>query len=297
MEEERLEEAKEEKEEAEEELDGEYEESSDTSDTERDDEFEYDDDGNIIIPDVVYDDEEEDAESAEESDEEEDGAENAEESEATSVSAERKDSEAKEESDIIPDERDGELEALRAKLASMESQVKDTLSKLGVDDSDGMAGLVKLAAEAEGISPEEYLKRQAESRSQEDAVQFHRHAMFEQKKRDDLAAVHAAFPSTKKYASVEEFPNFKRFAELRDSGSTPKEAYIASHSDDVSESAAASARQRSLNDTKNHLSSVVPRRAKDSSIVMPKSELARWRDLFPEKSDKEIIDLYKKTSN
>ena len=51
---------------------------------------------------------------------------------------------------------------MRRRLSALESQTKDTLAKLGVDNGDIMAGLVKLAAEADEITPEEYLRRKAE---------------------------------------------------------------------------------------------------------------------------------------
>ena len=95
---------------------------------------------------------------------------------------------------------------------------------------------------------------------------------------------------------MEDFPNFKRFGALRDLGNTPEEAFAASHRDEIFKSIAESTRQQSLNDTKKHLKSNVPQKAtKEPPVRMTKGELKEWRNLFPHKSDKEILEHYRKT--
>jgi len=112
----------------------------------------------------------------------------------------------------------------------------------------------------------------------------------------DLAAVHAAFPETRKYDSVTKFPNFKRFGELRGAKLSPKEAYIASRPDAGRENVAAATQRQSLNNTKKHLSPAVSKGSKDRSVTMSKRELAEYRELFPGMSDKEITTLYRQAS-
>jgi hypothetical protein len=50
-----------------------------------------------------------------------------------------------------------------------------------------------------------------------------------------------------------------------------------------------------LSSTKEHLRSNVPVGAKDKSITISKRQMAEYRDLFPNMSDKELVALYKQT--
>lgn len=241
---------------------------SEPEDEAQDTEFEYDENGDIIIP--------EDEKDEEEGDSEEEEPEKA-------------------EMEPVAPERDEEKEALRRKLEEYERQTRDTLKNLGVEEEDGLKGLVKLAAEAEGLTEQEYLAKVEQERRAEQERQARNRSAFEQRMQRDLSEIHAAYPETKRYSSPEEFPNFKRFGQLMDAGATPVEAFVASHPDSIKESAVVSARQSSLNATKQHIRSSVPKGAKRESVHMPKSELRAWREMFPGKSDREIVELYKET--
>ena len=256
----------------------------------RDDEFEYDEEGNIIIPEPVFD--EDDDEYVIEDDEAEEPQDETEEKEAEEEPTPEEVVEPASDTNA----KDEEIEALRRELAAYKAQTKDTLKKLGVESDNEMEGLVKLAAEADDKTPEEYLKKREEEALKEEGERLRKQAAYQKMIAEDIAAIHAAYPETKKYKSVEEFPNFKRFGELRDAGNTPEEAFAASHRDEVRQSVAEATRQQSLNDTKNHLKSNVPKKAKqDTRIRMTKKEMDEWKNLFPHKSEKEILEHYRKT--
>ena len=124
-----------------------------TDDGDEDDEFEYDEDGNIIIPDVVDDEEgEEDDEDAAEEEGETDDSDESEDSDEEEEVAEP---------DNAQDEKDARIAQLEAELGKFKAQGKETLSKLGVKSDDVMEGLVSLAAEADGVTPQEYLQKKA----------------------------------------------------------------------------------------------------------------------------------------
>ena len=264
----------------------------DVTDVELDDsdEFEFDDEGNIIIPEV----EEENLEDEDDLEEQEDAAGETSDKETEPEEVQEP---AKEPAPApARDARDEENERLRRQVAEYDRLAKKALAKMGVDAKDGKSALIKLAAEAEGVSEDEYIKKHAEDEKNEEARKFMQAAKYNEKKARDLAAVHAAYPESKKYKDVEEFPNFKRFAYLCDHGSTPEEAYIAAHRTQVAESVAQSVKQQSLNGTKDHIKSAVPKGAKNNQVTMTKAELSQWRDMFPEKSDKEIIALYRQSA-
>lgn len=247
-------------------------------DTDDSDDFEFDDEGNIVIPDDEDDGEAEDDASADEGDDTPDESND-------DSPAEKK----------APDERDEEIARLKRKAEEQDRLIMDALAKIGVEAKDGHSALIKLAAEAEGVTEEEYVKKREESERKQEAEEFMARAKFEQKKARDLAAVHAAYPETRKYKDVEEFPNFKRFAYLCDHGNTPEEAYISAHREEYTEQVARAVRKSSLGGTKDHLKSAVPKGVSGGSVTMTRAELKEWREMFPHMSDKEIVALYKKT--
>ena len=278
---------KEEKTELDEELDDiDTEDSDNDVDTDDDsDEFEYDEDGNIIIPEVIDDEQEEETQDAEESEGEETDADENEGSEESEETAKP--------TPPAQDEKDREIAELKRKLAAYEAQGKETLDKLGIKSDSVMEGLEKAAAESDDISLEEYQKQKAEKQRNDEAQKLLQRTEFERKMKADLAEVQKDFPETRGLKHITEIENFVEFAKFRDKGLTPKQAYSAANPDGVRKSVATAVKQQSLNDTKSHLKSAVPKGSKDSSITMSKKELAEWRDIFPDKSDKELVKLYR----
>lgn len=256
--------------------------------------FEYDENGDIIIPDEG----DKDTDNATDDDSDEEDADAQTEQDETSVKDADETTDAQEVVEPASpqqDEKDREIQNLRRELSALKSQSKDTLAKLGVEDGDIMAGLVKLAAEAEEITPEEYLRRKTEQDRNAEAVRALQAIEFEKKMKSDLAEVHAAYPETRAYDSVTKFPNFAKFGQFRDKGLSPKEAYIAANPDTVRASVATATKRQSLNETKNHLKPVVSKQSKDNSITITKKEMSEYRELFPNMSDKEIMSLYRQT--
>lgn len=244
------------------------------------DDFEYDENGDIIIPDDSVNDDADDGDGNDGDEAEGEG-------------------ESEGEPGPTENSQPAEKTADKQRIADLEKELADfkkygaaALKKLGVEGDNVTDGLIKLAAEAEGITPEAFKENIAKENSHISAAQ-ERQAAIE---REDLAAIQAAFPSTKTYKNISEIPNFKRFGELRDGGATPLEAYRAANPDGVLAEAAQAAKATSIKGTKDHLKSSVPKGSKDNSVRMSRAELSEWRDMFPGKSDKEIARLYKEAS-
>lgn len=248
-----------------------FEEEIETEETEDDVNFDYDDEGNIIIPGETEDDETE---------------------ETTENSVETK------EDTSAKDDKDARIAQLEKALNDRDLQLRETLKSLGLDEKDAIAALEKLAAEAEDKPLEEYRKEKAERIQKEEAAKLIKRQRYEEMTRADLAAINAMYPETKKYKSVEEFPNFAKFGKYRDLGLSPTEAYIATHPQGVISSAVDSAKQqvRNLNNGKSHLRSNVPVGSKDHSVTITQKQMAEYRDIFPNLSDKEIVALHKQTN-
>ena len=256
-----------------------------------DDEFEYDEEGNIIIPDVVYDDEEE--EEAEEPSEEEE----AEELPESSTEQEEAPKADENEKNSAPDPKDEEIARLKRRLADYESQAKDTVKKLGGKDVDAIDGLAQLAADAEGVSLNEYKTKRENERLAEEARATQRSQKFEAIAAADIAELHATYPETKQYNHVKDLPKdiLRKFATFRDRGLTAKEAYAAANPDGIRTNVATAVKTQVAHQSKEHLKSSAPKSSKNNAISMSRTEIAEWRELFPGKSDQEIYKLYKQT--
>lgn len=263
-------------------------------DTEKDDEFEYDDDGNIIIPDVI-----------EDEDQDEDGDDDAADTDDDTDDEDEGDGGSDDEDKETPkpetqpegkDEKDAQIEALTKELDALKAQSADTLAKLGVKSENVLEGLEKVAAESDDMSLDEYRKKKAESQRDDAARKLLQQTEFEKKMLSDFAEIQREFPETRGLKSLREIENIAKFGRFRDLGLSPKEAYAAANPDSVRKSVAAATKQQSLNETKAHLKSAVPAGSKDDGITISKKELSEWRDLFPNLSDKEISRLYRESA-
>ena len=263
-------------------------------DTEKDDEFEYDDDGNIIIPDVI-----------EDEDQDEDGDDDAADTDDDTDDEDEGDDGSDDEDKEMPkpetqpegnDEKDAQIESLKKELDALKAQSADTLAKLGVKSDNVLEGLEKVAAESDDMSLDEYRKKKAESQRDDAARKLLQQTEFEKKMLSDFAEIQREFPETRNLKSLREIENLAKFGRFRDLGLSPKEAYAAANPDGVRKSVAAATKQQSLNETKAHLKSAVPAGSKDDGIAISKKELKEWRDLFPNLSDKEISRLYKESA-
>ena len=274
-------------------------EENDVAEEDQDDEFEYDEEGNIVIPDVEFDPEEDELdEDTEEETPEEEPEEEGEDGESEEVTAEeQKEEETPEEATDVPDPRDTEIENLKARLKAIESQAKATLKAIGVETEDAMSGLVKVAAETEGKSEDEYNAEKAKRENDEIARNMLRNQMFEAKAAADLKELHAAYPETKQYSHIKDLPADVRgkFGKFRDMGLSAKEAYAAANPDGARQAVADSVKKQAQHDSKAHLKSSVPKPSKSDGVAMSKAELRELKELFPNLSTAEITKLYKQT--
>jgi hypothetical protein len=180
-----------------------------------------------------------------------------------------------------PTEAGGAAKDALAKYDALSNEVKETLKKLGYKgEGDPMEALKRAQAEASGMSSADYDRKQA----------------FEKQAALDIEAIHKAFPETAKFKHLRELPHVGKFARLMDNKEmklSVVEAFAASHPEIVSAHVAGANRAKNLAGTKSHLSSSVPKGAKDVSVNMTRRELNDYREMFPELSDKQIKELYK----
>lgn len=98
----------------------------------------------------------------------------------------------------------------------------------------------------------------------------------------ELASLTREFPEMRGITSITELDNPIRYAELRDLGLSPKEAYLATSGN----------RRRA--DNRRHLFSAVPAGSGAPNVGMSRAELESARELFPSLGDGELMNLYKK---
>lgn len=203
-----------------------------------------------------------------------------------------------------PTVRSSREEELERELAELKKHTTRALRSLGIEEEDVLEGIKHFNADAEGKSIEDYNAdvdkedKAAAERAELDAYKRRQAQIkFEAKALEDLAEIQKEYPETKAYKHFSELPNSKRYAELMASGTmSPVEAYAASHPKQVREGAANAARQGALNDTKRHIKSNVPNRGSAGEAYISKSEMRRYRELFPDMKDEEIKALHKRAS-
>jgi hypothetical protein len=250
------------------EIEEDFEDETEETETEEaeEEELEYDDDGNVILD---------------------------EKSEETETEAQEEDTNRNDPSE--DEKKDDDYTKLRKQFDDREQLLKTALKAMGIDDKDVDSGLIRLAADAEGVTPEEFKKQIETARKDEEIQRVYRQVMLDRMIQADLEQLHAEFPETKGITKLEDIPNCRRFAQLRDLGLTAKEAYTAANPTARREAIASSVKQQATNASKAHLRSNVPIASKDTSVKIPRSEMEEYRELFPDMSDKDIVALYKKT--
>lgn len=262
-------------------------EETDKAQTSADEDFEYDEDGNIVVPD-------------DDDSEENDEANGADDTETTTEEDEEgaHDDGAAEKATVLEEKGDAVGKNVDAKYSELLERAKDMLEKLGVDkvtDEGVIDAMIKLAAEASDKTPEEYkaeIEAMAEAKREE---QRKIDAEFERVSSLDLAELKKIYPELKDVKNVKELSNWEDFGRLRAMGFSAPVAYkMVATPKARTEEANPSSVNKNLGGTKDHLKTATGKTARGGTS-MPKSELASWRQMFPEKSDAEIQKLYEKT--
>lgn len=111
---------------------------------------------------------------------------------------------------------------------------------------------------------------------------------------DDLAAIQRAFPGIG-VTDLRAIDNAGRFGALREAGLSVEEAFRATNYERINAYVAARARDKA--DGKSHIRSDLPAKGTAAEgFSLSEAELRDARELFPDKSDKEIIALYRSVS-
>lgn len=199
------------------------------------------------------------------------------------------------------DPRDAEIERLKAqldnatkRLQKLDGQAKATMKDFGYESDDAIDALTKASAESRGVEHDAYKKERAEEEQRAELEREIRLAEGEKMMAEDLAEIKQKIPYAAKYKSPIEFPNFREFGRLRDEGDSPVDAFVKAHSKEVA--SLLSTQHQVSSDSKGHMTSAVPKGARDTSTTIPKGELEMYREMFPKASDKELTALYKRAT-
>lgn len=198
-----------------------------------------------------------------------------------------------------------ELRELKAKYDKLERRSKDALKSLGIDETDAVKGLERLAQEQSDMNEKEYSKELERRDAEEDErrkTESERAAneragiiaRIEAKKKADLEAIHTAYPASRKYERLDDIPGFERFKVLRDAGVVPEDAYAVVDPAGANEFPVETLHRKMLSDSKSHLKSVGGKSA-GSAISIPRSEYKIIKSMLGDDvSDTEIAKYYKK---
>ena len=102
--------------------------------------------------------------------------------------------------------------------------------------------------------------------------------------RRDTLELKSEFPELRDLTSITELENPMRYAELRDMGLEPREAYLAT------------TKRVRKTDTRSHLTAAAPKSAHTPHHSLYGEELSNARALFSEMTDSEIQNLYRKVT-
>ena len=138
-------------------------------------------------------------------------------------------------------------------------------------------------AEVEQAPVEEMLPKEEADQSQRELEELL--PDYEKMAAEDLALLQSRFPLCRSMTHITEMQNPLRYAELRDLGLSPEEAYIATNYPRLL------AREK---DNRSHLHSAVPKGARGES--MNAEALAQARELFGNLSDSELLSLYRRAT-
>lgn len=204
-------------------------------------------------------------------------------------------------------EESEDVKKLRADYEKLKRRSRDALKSLGIESEDTVEGLERLAREQSDMTDEEYradlARRDAEeddaARKRQDDAMKRLAAVrsgIEKKKASDLAAIHEVYPTTKKYAKLDDIPNFERYKQLRDGSASAAEAFSAVNAADIVADLGEIAHRRSLEASKSHLKSVAGKSA-GGTVKIPASEYRMIKGLLGDDvSDTEIAKYYKKVT-
>lgn len=116
---------------------------------------------------------------------------------------------------------------------------------------------------------------------------------YESLAKEDLNEIKRLFPNLSELSDIRELDNLSRFGELRDSGLSVKEAFMATNYNRL---LASLAEKAARSDGKSHLRSAVPTVSAPPAASMNAEELRSAREIFGNLTDKEIENLYKRVS-
>lgn len=179
----------------------------------------------------------------------------------------------------------------RANDDALVRNIDKFLKSYGYDEGTLEERLEKAVAETEGKTVEEFRKEEAERRQAEENARIVQQINAQRVFAADIAALKAQYPELD-IKDIRDIPNFEIFAKARTAHLDAVQAFAAANPNYGRESGARSARQNSLNGTKDHLRSSKPA-GNTETVEIPDSEMRQYRELFPDKTDKQIRALYK----
>lgn len=141
-----------------------------------------------------------------------------------------------------------------------------------------------LAEDMADVTPEETPDSEVKASTESDGEDTLPEAIdYDEIIRNDVRELRSRFPELSGIEDITDLENPIRYAELRDLGLSPREAYLAT------------SERRQRPDTRRHLSSAVPKRAA-MPAGLSQNELSEARELFSGLSDAELNRLARRVN-
>ncbi len=188
------------------------------------------------------------------------------------------------------DGADGEDNAVEVENRAMKQEIDALCAEMDYKGpNDIKKKLIWLRAQTSGKDATELEGDIERARTEAEQIQL----AFANMAAADLAEIKKAYPNTENITNIQDIPNFLEWVRLRDSGVSAVDAYLVVNKKEILNSENKVASKKAMNASKQHLQSSMGKKVAETKITMDKATLEEWRDIFPNKSDKEIFTLYK----
>lgn len=178
------------------------------------------------------------------------------------------------------------LTAQKNQFNEVMSRTEKAIAAFKLEGESTEDALIRLAAEHEGISVDEYRKRETKEAEEKAVKERQRSEAKQAIFNRDLALIKSVHPELK-INSVYELPKFNDFAKLMSTNLyTAVEAYEIVNAKEL---ALAANKQKILNDSKQHLRSANPGAVASSQVPVTRTEIEMWRGAYPQLSQSDLI--------
>lgn len=185
-----------------------------------------------------------------------------------------------------------EAEKAVKELETMKALARKGLADFIEEGEEPIDAIKRMAAEAEGITVEEYEEKLEQERLIAEYKKTKEIDVIRQLKSEHLNAIKSVYTNVEVEA-IEQIPNYSRYKKLMSTSQfTPLEAFEMANAKGMSTAEEEYARQKALNDSKSHIRATQTNKAPIALTPIPASSYEFWKGAYPDLSEKDLVKKY-----